>query len=312
VKKVKHHNPFFIYSKRQQIQIDLIDVRNLAKYNNGTNYLMVAIDCFSKKAWIIAMKNKTAQASLDAIQKILHDMTTPARCIFFDRGKEFVNRVVYNFLGGKRIKVLHPNSEIKAAIAERFNRSIQDLIYKYLTQNETRKYIDVLPDLLATYNNRGHRTLKFMSPNEAEQEENKNFVISALNEYYSKIVALKVREKFKVGDFVRLYKYPTKFTRGYHERFTRELFEIVKVNRRMPIPTYSVKSCDTNDVIKGSFYNNELQKVSGDVFKVEKVLKRRTVSGQRQLYVKWLDFGNHHNSWINEGDVEEVFENNVE
>ena len=80
----------------------------------------------------------------------------------------------------------------------------------------------------------------------------------------------------------------------------------------MPIPTYQVKSCDTGEIIQGSFYSNELQKVAGAIFKVEKVLKRRIVKGRWQLYVKWLDFGVHHNSWINEEDIDRTFENNVE
>lgn len=308
-KKVKHHNPFFIYLKRQQIQMDLIDISKLAKFNFGVKFLLVAIDGFTKKAWVETMINKSARISVQAIQNVLQKMIIPAKSIFFDRGREFVNEAVYEHLRQVNIKVLHPNSEIKAAIAERFNRSLQDLIYKYLTENETRKYINVLDSLVKTYNQRGHRTLKFMSPNEAEQEENKNFVISALNEYYSKFTSLNIREKYKIGDYVRLYKYPNKFTRGYQERFTRELFEIIAIKRRMPIPTYQVKSCNTDDIIKGTFYNRELQKVTGNVFKIEKVLRRRTTNGQLQLYVKWLDFGDHHNSWISGGNVKRVFNN---
>jgi hypothetical protein len=308
VKKVRTRNPFFIYVKRQQIQMDLIEMGNLARFNNGTRYLLVAIDCFTKKAWVVPMKNKTAKTTLDAIQQTLDDMHTLPRSIFFDRGREFVNKKVYPFLRRKRIRVLHPNSEIKAAIAERFNRSLQDIIYKYLTENETNNYIDVLSGLLSTYNNRGHRTLKFMSPNEAERNENKNFVVSALSDYYTKITSQQTRIKFKVGDIVRLYKYPTTFARGYQERFTRELFEVLSINTRMPIPTYTVKSCDEGDIIQGTFYSNELQKVTGGIFKVEKVLKKKVVNGKLRLFVKWQDFGSQHNSWIEEDDIDRVFQ----
>ena len=171
---------------------------NLAQFNDKTKFLLVAIDGCSKKAWVETMLNKSTKVSLKAITSILNKTVTPPKAIFFDRGKEFVNKAVYTFLRQKNIKVLHPNSEIKAAIAERFNRSLQDLIYKYLTENETRRYVDVLDDLLVTYNNRGHRTLKYMSPNEAELGENKNHVISALNEHYTKIAAVKTCIKFKM------------------------------------------------------------------------------------------------------------------
>ena len=167
----------------------------------------------------------------------------------------------------------------------------------------------MLPDLLATYNSRGHCTLQYMSPNEGELEQNKNHVISALNQYYSKITAVKSKINFKVGDTVRVRRELTKFTRGYHERFGRELFEVVEVQQRMPIPTYKLKSLDKGDIVQGTFYNNELQKVKGDVYRVEKVLKRRKKNGQLELFVKWMDFGSAHNSWINAGDVTEVFQN---
>jgi hypothetical protein len=231
------------------------------------------------------------------------------KSIFFDRGREYVNQNVYNYLKELDIFVHHPNSPLKAAIAERFNRSLQDLIFKYLTQNETNRYIDVLEDLLTTYNTRGHRTLQYMSPNDAELEKNKNHVISALNQYYTKITSLQTKVKFAVGDTVRIEKERTKFARGYHERFTRELFEVVSVNRRMPIPTYKLKSLNTDEIIGGAFYNNELQKVSGDIYRVEKVLKKRTQHGVKQLFVKWMDFDSSHNSWIKESDITETFKN---
>ena len=311
-KRVKHHNPFFIYRKREHIQMDLIDMANLARWNNGVRFLLVAIDGFTKKAWVEPLLNKKGVTTLHGINNIISRMVTPPMSIFFDRGSEFINQNVRDALIQANIHIQHPNSELKAAIAERFNRSLQDLIFKYLTQNETRKYIDLLPDLLMSYNTRGHRTLRYMSPEEAELEENKTHVISALNHYYTKVTTVNTKIKFAVGDIVRIRRAQTKFTRGYHERFTRELFKIIEVQQRMPIPTYKLKSLDKDDTIQGGFYNNELQKVLGDIYKVEKILKRRTRNGKPQIYVKWLDFGSAHNSWIDESDITEVYNNHGE
>lgn len=218
-----------------------------------------------------------------------------------------MNKKVRDSLRRTGVKIQHPNSALKAAIAERFNRSLQDLIFKYLTHHETRRYTDVLQSLVQTYNKRGHRTLKYMSPNAADLPENRHYVISALNDYYTKITAKRVRARFKIGDTVRIRRELTVFLRGYHERFKRELFTIIAVERRMPIPAYTLKSLDKDDVISGLFYNNELQKVLGGVYKVEKVIKRRVRNGKVQLYVKWLDFGPSHNSWIDAEDVTEIY-----
>jgi len=302
-KKPKTRNPFFIYKKREQIQMDLIDVKQLAKQNDGTTFLLVAIDCFTKKAWILPLKKKDANSSLNAIKNILIEMKKQPETIFFDKGTEFKNKIVTNYLNEKNINILHPNTEPKAAIAERFNRSIQDLIYRFLTENETPRYIDKLQEILKAYNNRGHRTIKFMSPNEAEKEENQAKVFNSLFQNYSNICSQRKAPQLQIGDRVRVHTTKGKFTRGYHERFGREHFEIIKVNTQMPIPQYIIKSLNSGHIQKGGFYENELQQIEGDVFKVEKVLKKRKYRGKNQIFVKWRDFNDSHNQWINQKSV---------
>ena len=47
--------------------------------------------------------------------------------------------------------------------------------------------------------------------------------------------------------------------------------------------------------ITGSFYEKELQKTSQKEFRIEKLLKRK---GDK-LYVKWKEYDDLFNSWIN-------------
>ena len=63
------------------------------------------------------------------------------------------------------------------------------------------------------------------------------------------------------------------------------------------------------DVIIGSFSNEELQKayVTDDtVCKIEKVLKKRTYRGVKQVYVKWLCYPRKFNSWVDASSVEKI------
>ena len=48
-----------------------------------------------------------------------------------------------------------------------------------------------------------------------------------------------------------------------------------------------------------TFYEKELQKTNQQKFRVEKVLKRK----DDKLYVKWKDYNNSFNSWIDKKDV---------
>jgi transposase InsO family protein len=298
IKKPKYRNPFFVYSLRQQVQMDLVEISELKDHNDDTSFLLVAIDTFSKKAWIETMKDKTAETSLQAIKKVVDEMNPPPISILFDRGKEFTNTLTYTFLRERNIKVIHPFSEIKASIIERFNRTIQDLLYRYMTENQTLRYVDVLQRLLETYNNRGHRTLKYLTPNQAEKAENSEKVTNALNEHYEKFMALNKQPKYSVGQTVRISKEKDKFYRGYNERFKREHFKIVKVKTNMPIPMYILKSLDTNDIIEGAFYDSEVQPIdiSDGVFKGTPI-DSRMHKGKLQHLMRWRDYGPEHDSW---------------
>ena len=311
--KPRYKNPFYIYKKRQQIQLDLIDVSEMKNHNDGVTFILVAIDCFSKYVWVKPMVNKSGAETLAALKHVLQAIKNmnmlngvtsqkPSE-LFCDSGKEFVNRQVKDYLQQEGIKITHASSEMKAAIVERVNRTLQDLIYRYMTENQTYRYVNALPDLIYVYNMRGHRSLKFMSPRDAERDVNQQAVLNALNERYTKIGKQRKNPKYDVGQRVRINKLGGRFARGYHERFSQELFEIVEVLTRMPIPMYILKSLNDNQIIKGGFYDEELQPVEGDVFKIEKVLKERTVRGQRQLFVKWIGFDNTHNSWIDATNV---------
>ena len=53
------------------------------------------------------------------------------------------------------------------------------------------------------------------------------------------------------------------------------------------------------ELITGRFYKRELQKTSQEKFRIETVLKRK---GDK-LYVRWKEYNNSFNSWINEKDL---------
>ena len=60
------------------------------------------------------------------------------------------------------------------------------------------------------------------------------------------------------------------------------------------VPWTCVVSDLKGEEIVGTFYENELQKINQKDFRVEKVIKRK---GDK-LYVKWKDYDNSFNSWI--------------
>ena len=81
------------------------------------------------------------------------------------------------------------------------------------------------------------------------------------------------KPKFAIGDKVRISKYKRKvFDKGYTPNWTEELFVINKVIPTKPV-TFSIVDL-TGKEIKGSFYEQELQKAKQETFRIEKVIKR--------------------------------------
>ena len=93
-----------------------------------------------------------------------------------------------------------------------------------------------------------------MTPTKARTRE-----ISLLKIQDAAAAKVKYREpKLEVGDNVRLAKTKGVFEKGYTPNWTQELFKVTEVNETTPV-TYRVAD-QKGEEIKGSFYENELQK----------------------------------------------------
>lgn len=309
-KKPATYNPYYVHTPRDQVQGDLIDIAGLAGSNRAVRFLLVLIDIMTKKLWVYPIKNKAAPTMKLALSRWLASLTVKPKVLQTDQGTEFTNRQVQQLLRDKNVEWQKAIGTVKASIAERVNKTLQILIFKYLTEHEKTKYIDVLPDLVQTYNSRGHRTLKGMTPNEADDPANRARVQAIFHERYTAMARKRKQPTFKVGEMVRVKLMPRLLTaesRAYAPQFKGEYFVIRSINRRMPIPLYHLRSLDTNEDIEGGLYGNELQRVKGDLWRVERVLRRRVRNGRRELFVKWKFFNRTHNSWIAEADVGRVF-----
>ena len=61
-----------------------------------------------------------------------------------------------------------------------------------------------------------------------------------------------------------------------------------------------------DEEIKGTFYQSELQKVDvwdDDIWKIEKILKKKGKGNNKQYFIKWLHWPKKFNSWIYVRDV---------
>jgi len=169
-------------------------------------------------------------------------------------------------------------------------------MYRYFTFKNTWRYIDVLQDLVDSYNATHHRSIG-MSPNEVSVD-NEMLVRSRL--YPLKSTVENPRWRYRIGDTVRISRRKLLFAKGYTDNSTRELF---KITSRLPtvLPTYVLEDL-SGESIKGKFYEPEIQRVthSRDThFVIDKILKTcRGADGKVRYYVSWVGYPSKFNSWV--------------
>ena len=153
--------------------------------------------------------------------------------------------------------------------------------------------IPKLDDIVNEYNNTYHRIIK-MKPIEVKDNTNIN-IDREVND---------TDPKLKVGDHVRISKYKTIFAKGYTPNWSEEIFAIKEIKNTVPW-IYVINDLNGEETI-GTFYENELQKINQQEFRIEKVIKKK---GSKQ-YVKWKGYDNSFNSWIDKKDfVKRLYKN---
>lgn len=122
------------------LQADLIDMQNYAQNNRGYKYILIAIDIFSKRAYVEPMKDKTAKSTTEAMEKIFKRVGERIRNLHTDDGKEFFNRAMVQLL--KQYGSINHYSTYtgqKASIVERLIRTIKRKLYMQLSLQGSNK-----------------------------------------------------------------------------------------------------------------------------------------------------------------------------
>ena len=283
----------------QQLQADLVDIRQHSKDNEGYTFLLTAVDCFSRKAFVEPIKNKTGERVAAALQRIL--LNTSYFALQTDKGKEFYNSTVQTLL--KRNGVKHFSSEnetIKASLVERFNRTLRARLHRCMTARGTERILDVLPKIVKAYND-SYNTAIGMSPNEVT-ESNQESIHQRLD-IGANIPKTGPGDRLKTGDLVRITKARGAFERGFTPNWTRELFRIKSVDRYQHPTAYTVADL-AGEEIQGVFYSKELQKVQEPTtYAVERIIATRGKGRNKRYLVKWLGYPESFNSWVTEQDM---------
>ena len=302
-RKSKKYSPIYVYRKRELFQSDVVFFTNkeFVDVNHGYKYLFTTIDVFTKMAWVYPMKDNKCKTVMECFKDILDKCGEKPERLNSDRGSELICKQFEKYLKDNEIHHYLSYSLRKCPVIERFNLTIQSLLYKIMRKNNSYELVRFLDQAMNIYLHRKHRTIK-MSPMEAEKNENGKKIRRTYFEKYRDANMKQQKAKFSVGDSVRIYKERGTFHRGYNEDFTEEIFTITKVLRNLPVPRFKIKEYSGNDVIR-NFFQDELIHYNPPEFYEIDVLDTRGMGKKKEYLVHYRGWPNSYDEWKKASDM---------
>jgi transposase InsO family protein len=179
------------------------DLTFLTRYQRQIYILLVVINVNTKFAYVAALKDKTQETVLNALDRIRQKSINdgrPLKVLQTDNGKEFQNARIKNWIHEHNISSQYCEKENKKCLGveERFNRTIKLIIEKYLTSKNTNRWVDKLQDFVQNYNSSFHSSISKI-PEQLEMFDEAELIRKSIA-HNNKVSDSAIKR----GDFVRL------------------------------------------------------------------------------------------------------------
>ena len=290
---------------------DLVQLDNIADENDKYKFLLCVVDVFTRYAWIVPMQSKSEKDVLDGFKDVVlsNNKVYPAY-IWSDQGKEFKNKLMSKWCADNNIEQYSTYGNSKSCIVERFNRTMKNIMWKWLFAHRTYRYIDELPEFVKFYNNRKHRSIQ-MTPLQAQNLDDTGINKLWLHQY-SNVKTNPHEPKFNIGDIVRLNLAKETFKKSYDGNWSHNLYRITKILNTIPW-TYNVETLDGEEVL-GGMYEPELQKSASkgnENYLVGKKYKIIGHKGNGQTFLLKTEYQNEQTfepveSFIKDGGIDAI------
>jgi hypothetical protein len=300
----KTYEQVYSYEPNDIWGIDLCDVSRDSEFNDNVKFLIIVVDIFSSYSWLEPIINKSSAVVLQGFKNILARAKTKPSKLWSDLGSEFYNKGFEEFLEKQHIRLYSTSSGIKCANAERKIRSLRNLMGHLVDVKGNHKYLPELQKLCVNLNTTPNRLRGNLSPKEAYDPKNRDFVY---NKLYSKTEQqLYKPAKFQVNDSVRITQERNTFAKeSTHEKLSSEIFTVCDVLPTLTT-TYKIKD-DNNEIIKGKFYENELFKViRPEKYRIEKIVETKGRGKNKKFLVKWVGYDDNYNEWKTASEIEDI------
>ena len=296
----KFNRPAYItYFKYYLIQLDLVDMTKYSKANSNVKYLLSCIDTFSRMLFMQPIKTKQGKDVVAAFQIILDQINEPIVFCCTDKGSEFSSALFKEKLKQYNIKHYFSTTGSCAHI-EISHRTIKRRILQHMLRKNTENYIDVLQNIISNYNKTIHSSLNLRPIDVTLQNQYDVYQYANSLRKHKK----RSRFRFKLGETVRISFRKSIFDRQLAIHWTRETFRVARRYRNQNYNLYKLYDCN-NDLIFGSFYENEMKKFYVDsktTYAIDKVIKK----GKDKSLVTFQNYPKKCTEWVSNKDIKDI------
>ena len=288
-KRTKHIKATVLSEPHKQIGIDLIDMSDMSF--DGFHWILTAIDLFSKKAFAVAVKTKTAKNVADGLKQILTMYGSKLSSIRSDNGSEF-KAEVSKLLKDRGIKQVFslPYLPQSNGEVERFNGTIKKLIKMSMSIDNSKNWVQYIDKATENYNNSLQKTTNHI-PNKVDAENSAKVKENIVK--YADRNKKEVNLIYKINDNVRVKEENSKTGVNW----SNDVYKITKVFKPKQ-GSYAVPQYQIDDGNNTKYYNEDLQKVNevehknatDEYFSVSKILQAEIHEGKPAYLVRFTGY----------------------
>ena len=175
-------------------------------------------------------------------------------------------------------------------------------LYRYMTHNNTQHYLDILPDIIESYNNSSHSSLGAkQTPLQVHNLTDPQTIDQQFFYMYKNAKRINTQRTphLTTGQYVRIAdeNRNSKYRRGYTVQNTIEIFKVRDIDSSQNPTIYFLEDLN-GEPITGLFYRDELTPTDlPEYFHID-IIKSKTIAGRKKYYVRWRGYPDTFNSWV--------------
>ena len=187
-----------------QFQADLIDMQELAEFNDGYRYILTVIDVFSKFSYAVPLKSKHGEEVVRGFQLIKSRGAVLPKILQTDKGKEFLNDKFKEWCKKNRIKMFSSeDDQMKASIVERYNSTLENKLSRMMSHFNTNVWLDELDEIVFSINHSYNSSIR-RTPASVNYENMSEVFFTLYPPPVNLDIPSKRSDTFKIGQHVRL------------------------------------------------------------------------------------------------------------